>query len=239
MNRRTASIAFATALVCLLFATVSTSGGVNLWGEPQWDPTPRERDPIELEIAVAEDEPLQLQDQNDGDAFVIPAWITAVLQVILVGIVAAAAVALALAAWRNRPRLRWRRRQASDDFEVQPDVAAAVVGQAAVQRAALLDGAPRNAIVHCWLQLERDVAAAGLRRDPADTSLEFTERVLARYTVDSEAIEDLAARYREARFSDHQLDESDRDAALAALERLHRTLAATQVETPVDAQLGA
>jgi hypothetical protein len=212
---------------------------VNLWGEPQWDPTPRERDPIELEIAVVEDEPLQLQDQNSGDAFVIPTWITAVLQVILVGIVAAAAVALALAAWRNRPRLRWRRRPASDDFEVLPDVAAAVIGQAAVQRAALLDGAPRNAIVQCWLQLERDVAAAGLRRDPANTSLEFTERVLARYTVDSEAIEDLAARYREARFSDHQLDESDRDAALAALERLHRTLAATQVETPVDAQLGA
>jgi hypothetical protein len=239
MIRRAASIAVATALVCLLFATVSTSGGVNLWGEPQWDPTPRERDPIELEIAVDGDDPFELADATDDDPLVIPAWIRAVLQVILVGVVAAAAVALALAAWRNRPRLRWRRRQANGDFEVLPDVAAAVVGQAAVQRAALLDGAPRNAIVQCWLQLERDVVAAGLHRDPADTSLEFTERVLARYTVDSEAIEDLAARYREARFSDHQLDESDRDAALAALERLHRTLAATQADTPADAQLGA
>ena len=105
--------------------------------------------------------------------------------------------------------------------------------------AALLDGAPRNAIVQCWLQLERDVAAAGLRRDPADTSLEFTERVLARYAVDSEAIDDLAARYREARFSDHQLDESARDAALAALDRLHQTLAATQTGTGIDVHVGA
>ncbi len=239
MNRRTPSIALVTALVCVLFATVSAAGGVNLWGEPQWDPTPGERNPIELDIASAEDEPLPLADETDHDPFVLPAWITAVLQVILVGVVAAAAVAVALAAWRHRPRLRWRRRLATDDFVVLPDVASAVVGQAAVQRAALLGGAPRNAIVQCWLQLERDVAAAGLRRDPADTSLEFTERVLTRYAVDSEAIDDLAARYREARFSDHQLDESDRDAALAALDRLHQTLAATQTGTGIDAHVGA
>ncbi|MGA9276194.1 DUF4129 domain-containing protein, partial [Ilumatobacter sp.] len=105
----------------------------------------------------------------------------------------------------------------------------------AVQRAALLDGAPRNAIVRCWMQLERDVAAAGLRRDPADTSLEFTERVLARYAVDSSAIEELAARYREARFSDHELVEDDRQAALMALDRLHRTLAEARSDAPSDA----
>jgi hypothetical protein len=127
-----------------------------------------------------EGEPLQQPEDSNDDPIVIPAWVTAVLQVILVGIIAACAVALVLAAWRNRPRVRWRRRRVNDDLEVLPDIAAAVVGQAAAQRAALLDGAPRNAIVQCWLQLERDVAAAGLRRDPADTSLEFTERVLAR-----------------------------------------------------------
>lgn len=226
MNRRTAALALLSVMVCLLFATVTTSGGVDLWGEPQWDPTPREREPAELELAQVDEEPLELADDSGGEPFVLPAWVTAVLRVLLVGIAAACAVAVLLAGWRNRPRVRWRRRSANDDFEMLPDLAAAVVGQAAVQRATLLDGAPRNAIVQCWLQLERDVAAAGLRRDPADTSLEFTERVLARYTLDSEAIDDLAARYREARFSDHSLGELDRDAALASLDRLHRTLAA-------------
>lgn len=229
MTRRNASIALVAVLICILFATVSTSGGVNLWGPPQWEPTPRERESIEFDILSAEEEPLQQPDASDNNPIVIPAWVSAVLQVILVGMIAAIAVASLLAAWRNRPRLRWRRRRTNEDFEVLPDVAAAVVAQAAVQRAALLDGAPRNAIVQCWLQLERDVAAAGLRPDPADTSLEFTERVLSRYTIDSAAIKDLAARYREARFSDHVLDESDRDAALESLERLHQTLSGTPV----------
>lgn len=243
MSRRTALIAITTALVCLLFATVSTSGGVDLWGPPEWDPTPRDREPIELEIVTVDDAALEPLDETDDDPFTVPAWLVDVVQVILVGLVAAGVAAVALLAWRNRPRVRWRRRQVNEDFDVLPDVAAAVVGQAATQRAALLDGAPRNAIVQCWLQLERDVAAAGLHRDPADTSLEFTERVLARYTVDSEAIEELAARYREARFSEHQLDETDRDAALAALDRLHRTLAETQRvarrDAEADAQVGA
>jgi hypothetical protein len=48
--------------------------------------------------------------------------------------------------------------------------------------------------------------------------------VLARYTVDPEAITELAALYREARFSDHLLDESHRRTALDALDRLHHTL---------------
>ena len=103
-------------------------------------------------------------------------------------------------------------------------MAAAIVEEAAAQRAALLTGEPRNAIVRCWLQLENDVAAVGLTRDPSDTSAEFTARVVGRYTVDRDAIDDLAALYREARFSRHPIDESARRAALDALDRLHLAL---------------
>ena len=89
---------------------------------------------------------------------------------------------------------------------------------------------PRNAIVQCWLRLEGDVAAAGLLRNSADTSAEFTERVLGRYSVDSEAIQELAALYREARFSQHSLDESARQLALDALDRLHQALRMASTE---------
>lgn len=222
MSRQGVSIIISAALACLLFGIVSTSGGVGLWGAPQWDPTTGQPDPIAIDVGQrGEPRPVDL---SQDDPLRLPEWIAAIVRVLLVVTVFATVIALLVTAWRKRPRLRWRGRLTSDDFDVLPDVAAAVVEQAAAQRAALLDGTPRNAIVRCWLQLEGDVAAVGLDRDPADTSLEFTERVLARYTVDPEAITDLATLYREARFSDHPLDESNRQAALDALDRLHHTL---------------
>jgi hypothetical protein len=225
MNRRCVWIVVATTLTSLLFATVATSGGVGLWGAPQWDPAPRDSAPLEIDTPFESGQLLTPPDDPLNEPSELPGWLEAVLQVIIVVIVFIAVVAMVVVGWRNRPRVRWRRASMGEgDFDVLPDIAAAVVEHAAAQRAALLSGAPRNAIVQCWMQLEADVAAAGLTRDPADTSLEFTERVLARYTVDSEAISELAALYREARFSDHPLQESHRRAALDALDRLHQTL---------------
>ncbi len=226
MNRNGAWVVAAAVLITLLFATVSTSGGVGLWIEPQWEPTLSEPAPIEIDGRFGPGDEAPPVEEERHDPIVLPAWVIAVLRVIMMVIAFGVGVALVMAGWRNRPRVRWRQRSTGDgDFEVLPDIAAAVVEQAAAQRAALLGGAPRNAIVRCWLRLEGDVAAAGLTRDPADTSIEFTERVLGRYAVDPEAITDLAALYREARFSDHPLEESHRLAALDALDRLHHTLA--------------
>ena len=225
MDRRLAWILVATALTGLLFASVATSGSVNLWRGPQFDVTPAENAPIPVESPdelVLEPLPL---DDDEGPSLELPAWLDAIFQVLLTMIGIVALIAVAVFAWRERPRLRWRRKaRGATDFEVLPDVAAAVVDEVEAQRAALLEGAPRNAIVRCWLTLERDVAAAGLARHPADTSVEFTKRVLARYSVDSEAIHDLAGLYREARFSDHPLGEPARQAALDALDRLHEGL---------------
>jgi hypothetical protein len=71
------------------------------------------------------------------------------------------------------------------------------------------------------MRLERAVDDAGFRRRPADTSTELVERVLAESLVDDRALTELAALYREARFSDHQLGEQRRDAAIAALDAVH------------------
>ena len=225
MSRRAVSVVIAAALTSLLFASVTTSGGVNLWGEPQWDRAPADIEPIEIDSTREQVEAPEPPDQSTPSPIELPGWLTAILRVLLVAAGIVVLIAMFVGAWHRRPRLRWRRPAIGDgDFEVLPDVAAAIVDEAATQRAALLGGAPRNAIVQCWLRLEHDVAAAGLRRRPSDTSAEFTERVLARYSVDSEAIRELAALYREARFSVHPLDEAARAAALDALERLHRAL---------------
>lgn len=91
-------------------------------------------------------------------------------------------------------------------------------------RRALAGGTPRNAIVACWMQLERDAAAAGIPRAAAETSTEYVERVVAASSVDPGPIGSLAALYREARFSDHALGDSHRALALVALNRVEAVL---------------
>ena len=105
-----------------------------------------------------------------------------------------------------------------------PDIQEALTSTTSRQLEALAEGSPRNAIVGCWLALEESAGAAGLPRDPAETSAEFTARVIATYTVDRSAISTLAGLYREARFSAHQLGEDARDQAAAALATLHGQL---------------
>lgn len=230
MGRRVASIVITAMVATVLFASVATSGGVNVWSEPQWEATPQERTPEQIDTADSLGE-LVAQEPDDVDpTFELPEWIAAILRVALLILVIALVVILGRAAWRARPRVRWRRRPAGEDFEALPDVAAAIVRDAEAQRDALRTGEPRNAIVQCWLRLEDDVAAAGLRRNPAHTSVEFTERVLGEYSVDPQAIAELSALYREARFSDHPLDESARSAALDALDRLHHALSADRLD---------
>lgn len=92
------------------------------------------------------------------------------------------------------------------------------------QRSILLGGSPRNAIVACWHRFEIQAAEVGLVRHEWETSSEFTLRALDLVEADSRQVTRLAALYREARFSDHPLDETARQAALAALDEIHAGL---------------
>lgn len=150
----------------------------------------------------------------------LPEFLDVVLQVLLV----AATIALVISLWNRRPRLRWRNRRTSEEFEVLDDLASLVVADAAAQRSLLAAGEPRNAIVACWLRLEALTFDAGFERDPADTSEEFTSRVLNEFSVDSSAVGELAALYRKARFSSHEIGENERADALAALDVVHSGL---------------
>ena len=127
-------------------------------------------------------------------------------------------------AWEHRPELVWRPTRRRNDFVRLEEVAAAITEEAEAQRAALEQGEARNAIVACWSRLEHLVADVGFEPDAADTPAEFTSRVLSNYPVDPEAIADLAALYREARFSTHPMGEAERAAALDALDAIHAGL---------------
>ncbi|MEM9606302.1 MAG: DUF4129 domain-containing protein [Actinomycetota bacterium] len=224
MRARTAGIAVAVTLVGILLAAVSTADGVGLWQAPEWEPTPRE-----LPQANPSDDTLEVVEEEirEDDSSDLPRWVEAIITTMLIAAAVVGSIALLVQAWEARPRLRIRRPGRSDrDVEVLPDVGEAVTEDAERQRALLLDGSPRNAIVRTWLRLEQTVVDVGFERDPSDTATEFTERVLSRYSVEPGAITALAALYREARFSSHPIDEEMRTAAIDALDGVHRSLRA-------------
>lgn len=124
--------------------------------------------------------------------------------------------------WRRR-----RRRTRQDDLpEMDDAVLVAVDLVTRRQEQQLHEGAPSNAVVACWVDLEQSVAGAGVQRRPSETSAELTIRVLDALDVDRGSLRTLGALYREARYSAHPLTEHDRTAALDALRTLRRSLPA-------------
>lgn len=124
---------------------------------------------------------------------------------------------------------RWHRpdRPEAVDFEVLPDaVSEALRADAAAQLRAVEDGSPRNGIVACWLRLQEVLTEAGVAPRRSETSAEFVVRTLHSIDIDPRAIGELAALYREARFSAHELGEDRRTAAREALHALHEELRA-------------
>ncbi|PUA82009.1 DUF4129 domain-containing protein [Nocardioides currus] len=134
-------------------------------------------------------------------------------------LVAYLAVRRGLTAWRLRRRYD---APVDADFETLEGGAPERVRQAIAddtdeQLRLLLDGEPRNAIVACWHRFELQAVDAGLPRHPWETSSEFALRMLERAEVDSTAVASLLELYREARFSEHALDEAHRERAATAL----------------------
>lgn len=104
------------------------------------------------------------------------------------------------------------------------------------------DGDVRAAIVAAWLELEGSFARAGVKRDQVDTSSDVVHAALARFPVGAGDLEGLAALYREAQFSRHEVPASRADEARERLERLLASLAtvgSAHGRTPVGADSGA
>jgi hypothetical protein len=159
-------------------------------------------------------------------------WVGDVLSVLLASAVLIGVALLARWAWRRRSR---RLHQPPEvPFDVLPEVSVALAADASAQFAALEEGSPRNAIVACWLRLEEIAGEAGLPSDPAETSAEFTTRVLGALAFDPAMIKGFAGLYREARFSRHELGEPARRAAVAALRSLHDDIAVSRVPISPD-----
>lgn len=108
---------------------------------------------------------------------------------------------------------------------VDPETLAEVIRRdAGPQRDVLAAGTPRNGVVACWGRFEDLAARSGLPRRTWETSSEFTVRLLGLIGADSDAVTRLAALYREARFSEHDMSEDLRVEALESLGTIHATV---------------
>ena len=164
-------------------------------------------------------------------------WLDHLLTVVLIAVSLIVVMFLARQAWRKR----WRRGHPVPPvpFDVLPELAVALANDAPTQLATLQEGTPRNAIVACWLRLEEVAAEAGVPPDPAETSTEFTTRVLGALAFDPAMINGFAKLYREARFSRHELGEPARRSAIAALRSLYSDISSSSILIPDVSNEGA
>ena len=228
MDRRTAFGAAIAALAFAVLMIVASSDAVQVWH----DPPPSDRPSESVNGQIDELEPIDVPDTlppgpTDVPSSDLVAAIAAGVIVLLVIAVAYAFVTTVVGRIRVRKRAPLRtgtpRAAPLPEFEHVD-----VVLDVDAQLDALAEGSPRNAIVACWLRLEDDVAEAGLPRLVSETSAEFTERVLGSYALDPAPISELAALYREARFSIHELGQAERQRAITALRQIHVALAPRQ-----------
>lgn len=83
---------------------------------------------------------------------------------------------------------------------------------------------PRKAVIRTYARMEQTFAAYGVPREEAEAPLEYVERVLARLSVSSFAIERLTQLFARAKFSPHEIDEKMKDEAIDALVGLRAEL---------------
>ncbi len=178
-----------------------------------------------------------VQGGDVGDAG-LPGWLIVLIQLLLMGVASFLLyliVLLVRAGWRLLLGLRVHETALPPPGTSVPlpDVPEQLTGAAAEERRAkLIHGETRNAVVACWVDLEAAAAESGLPRQRAETPTEYVSRVLATWDIDDRALDDLAALYREARFSTHQITESHRERAVTDLDRLHADLAAAAPPPP-------
>lgn len=223
MSRRgTYATIGAAVLVMAALVVAALSEPVQVMSRPRSDATSRIT-PILPPSLTRTGPPTSTVTETSDIGWDPSAVLGVLLQFLLAVVILTALLGVALlvqALVRRRPQLV----VAGDGEFAAPPVPEELLRSAADRIALLESGEPRNAIVAAWLDLENAAATSGLARHPAETSTEYTARVLATWPVDRDRLADLAQLYREARFSLHPLGEAERHRALADLKALHADL---------------
>lgn len=146
--------------------------------------------------------------------------------VVLAALVLIVSVAVVLAWARHRligtPVATARAEDAADGLPVEGLQGA--LASSAVDLEAIDD--PRRAVIAAYVRMQTELAAVGTERRSTETELEFLTRVLTRMGGDGQPARSLTELFAQARYSDHQIDETMRAEALSAVRRLQSRLTA-------------
>jgi Domain of unknown function (DUF4129) len=169
--------------------------------------------------------PLSVPPGDRGQP-VLPGWVSLLVAGLCIALVVVAVLAILFALLRDRLRVRPVlpadvRPRAPE--ETAQEVVAAV--DAGLEDLSAEDSDPRRAVIACWVRLEQAAAAAGVPRQPGDTSTDLVTRLLSQHALSSEVLAGFAAVYREARYATHTVDDRMRQQAISALRRLRAELA--------------
>jgi uncharacterized protein DUF4129 len=133
---------------------------------------------------------------------------------VVTGLVVAAAVAYVVASRRTRP-IR------DPQAELAEELAAALEDALDDLRA---EADPRRAIIAAYARLERVLAANGVARLGPETPDEYLLRVLRDLELTPAATGRLTALFTQAKFSNHAVDSTMKESAIAALEQVRDEL---------------
>jgi len=180
-------------------------------------------------------EPLELPSRGPRQAaedVPLPPWVMPVI--IAAGVLVGIVLLMVLLGAVVQTGSRFRRRSLRSRAAAKPsgtDVGAEVVAalDAGLQELDETDGNPRRAVIACWVRLENAAGAAGTRRQPGDTSTDLVLRLLAGHRLSEAVLTGFADVYRRARYASHDVDETMREQAKAALGRLRDELTGVSV----------
>jgi hypothetical protein len=154
------------------------------------------------------------------------AWIPVLVVVVL----AAAGVAAYLVTSRRRERVGVRERPAAEQV-------AETLGDDFDDLRAERD--PRRAVIAAYARLEAALASSGLPRRPAETPEEYVARILDALEVRRRPVGELTGLYERAKFSQHPVDETMRERAIAALLGIRNELRELAARTAQEAEAPA
>lgn len=221
MGRREWAWAVGAACVLLLAAWVSGAGTISAFNPPPNSPPSTEEfgevvDPGQADNSSPRGEGTSGVEDNHIVTTVV-VWTLRVLLVLIVLVVLFFVARTLLRRLRRDPVSTKEAVQAG----VLPDVLVAGLRESETQ---LDRGTSSEAVINAWLTLERTAQTVGINDDRSRTPAELVSAVLTDYDVDRDAIQRLAALYREARFSQHPIGEEHREAARMALRHVRDDL---------------
>lgn len=151
-----------------------------------------------------------------------------VFALLLAAVAVVIVVLAAVAALRRLRHLRWtppQRDVVDDGYDIRIDTVLATAADDAVRDAeAALPGESTDAVIACWIRLERAAEHAGAPRSAHETPSEFTAALLAEQDADREAVAEMLALYHRARFGSAPLPDAAGEQAARALRRIAATL---------------